>query len=260
MDFALNGIVNWLYTQVAALLSFVSTSFLTTMGCTLKTFDTYFPFAKDAYTVIQGFAFGLLLLIFLFQVFKNYLGPMTDAENPVFLLIKTCIFMVPVLAAKNLYEWMLDIVGTPYNALMGMGTDVNTVGSALQWKSIGDSITNSAGGGIIGMIIALIILIVIGWNFFKLVLEAAERYIIIGVLAYLAPLPVCTGASKATKKAEIICSTNDGFEIARRDLEMHGPGQYIGTKQSGQNKRIMLSIAYPELFRDMCSAWVKTRK
>jgi ATP-dependent DNA helicase RecG len=27
--------------------------------------------------------------------------------------------------------------------------------------------------------------------------------------------------------------TNDGFEIARRDLELRGPGDYFGTKQSG---------------------------
>jgi ATP-dependent DNA helicase RecG len=27
--------------------------------------------------------------------------------------------------------------------------------------------------------------------------------------------------------------TNDGFEIARRDLELRGPGDFFGTKQSG---------------------------
>jgi ATP-dependent DNA helicase RecG len=27
--------------------------------------------------------------------------------------------------------------------------------------------------------------------------------------------------------------TNDGFEIARRDLEMRGPGEMLGTRQTG---------------------------
>jgi ATP-dependent DNA helicase RecG len=28
--------------------------------------------------------------------------------------------------------------------------------------------------------------------------------------------------------------TNDGFEIARRDLEIRGPGEFLGARQSGQ--------------------------
>ena len=27
--------------------------------------------------------------------------------------------------------------------------------------------------------------------------------------------------------------TNDGFEIARRDLEIRGPGEFLGARQSG---------------------------
>lgn len=198
MDYALNGVVKWLYQTWAALLNFISTSFLTTMGTSLKTFDTYFPFANTAFTVIQGFAFGLLLLIMVFQIFKNYLGPMTDAENPMFLLIKTCLFMVPLLASKAIYEWLLGIVGTPYSAIMNMGTPTTTA-AQFKWSNIGNDIAGMVtGSATIGLLVSLVILFVLGWNFLKLVLEAAERYVIIGVLAYLAPLPFCTGASKAT--------------------------------------------------------------
>ena len=28
--------------------------------------------------------------------------------------------------------------------------------------------------------------------------------------------------------------TNDGFEIARRDLEIRGPGEVLGTRQTGE--------------------------
>lgn len=62
--------------------------------------------------------------------------------------------------------------------------------------------------------------------------------------------------TKDDVRADVLCSTADGFEIARRDLELRGPGQYVGTKQSGQNKRIMLSMAYPELFRNVCG-WME---
>jgi ATP-dependent DNA helicase RecG len=30
-----------------------------------------------------------------------------------------------------------------------------------------------------------------------------------------------------------MAETNDGFEIARRDLEIRGPGEFLGARQSG---------------------------
>lgn len=49
-------------------------------------------------------------------------------------------------------------------------------------------------------------------------------------------------------KIQIMCSTTDGFEIAKKDLEIRGPGDFIGIKQSGQNKYVMLMLAYPDLY------------
>jgi ATP-dependent DNA helicase RecG len=37
----------------------------------------------------------------------------------------------------------------------------------------------------------------------------------------------------AKERMRIMTETNDGFEIARRDLELRGPGDFFGTKQSG---------------------------
>ncbi len=48
------------------------------------------------------------------------------------------------------------------------------------------------------------------------------------VLLYAAPL---SDTAKARLKAML--ETNDGFEIARRDLEIRGPGEFLGARQSG---------------------------
>ncbi|WP_371816996.1 hypothetical protein [Rhodoferax sp. AJA081-3] len=31
-----------------------------------------------------------------------------------------------------------------------------------------------------------------------------------------------------------MAETNDGFEIARRDLDIRGPGEFLGARQSGK--------------------------
>lgn len=50
-------------------------------------------------------------------------------------------------------------------------------------------------------------------------------------------------------KADILCSTNDGFEIAKQDLLLRGTGDFLGTDQTGNNKDVMLMIAEPELYQ-----------
>lgn len=61
----------------------------------------------------------------------------------------------------------------------------------------------------------------------------------------------------ARERLKILCATNDGFKVAEKDLEIRGPGDIEGTKQSGLlnfklasivNDRVMLEIAKNEAF------------
>ncbi len=55
---------------------------------------------------------------------------------------------------------------------------------------------------------------------------AAQSYC---VVIYHAPL-----SENARARLSILRETNDGFEISRRDLEMRGPGEVLGTRQTGE--------------------------
>ncbi len=48
------------------------------------------------------------------------------------------------------------------------------------------------------------------------------------ILMYQAPL-----SSTATERLDILRQTNDGFKIANKDLELRGPGEILGTQQTG---------------------------
>ena len=44
----------------------------------------------------------------------------------------------------------------------------------------------------------------------------------------------CFLFAEPSDKLQVFCSTNDGFVIAQKDLELRGPGDLIGTRQSGE--------------------------
>ncbi len=60
------------------------------------------------------------------------------------------------------------------------------------------------------------------------------------VLLYRGPL-----SEQAHKRLAILRASNDGFEIARRDLELRGPGEVLGTRQTGD-----LQLRVADLMRD----------
>ena len=56
-----------------------------------------------------------------------------------------------------------------------------------------------------------------------------------------------------TNKEEVerliaMTETTDGFKIAEKDLLLRGMGDFIGTKQTGENKAVMLMLAQPDLY------------
>ncbi len=44
----------------------------------------------------------------------------------------------------------------------------------------------------------------------------------------------CFLLSSSGRKLRVLCETNDGFAVAQKDLEIRGPGDLMGTRQSGE--------------------------
>jgi len=49
----------------------------------------------------------------------------------------------------------------------------------------------------------------------------------------------------AKERLAVLRATNDGFEVARRDLELRGPGELLGTRQTG-----LMQLKVADLMRD----------
>ena len=92
------------------------------------------------------------------------------------------------------------------------------------------------------------------------------------VLLYRGPL-----SPLARRRLEVIRESNDGFEIARRDLELRGPGELLGTRQTGlaqlrvadltrdadllprvQEAAELLIATYPDNIAALAARWIGT--
>jgi len=94
------------------------------------------------------------------------------------------------------------------------------------------------------------------------------------VLLYTGPLSMTARARLQTMR-----ETTDGFEIARRDLEIRGPGEFLGARQSGaamlrfadlQNDQWLIEPAreaaaalletYPDVVTQHLARWLGARE
>ena len=94
------------------------------------------------------------------------------------------------------------------------------------------------------------------------------------VLMYKAPL-----TKTATKRMAVLRNSNDGFVIAEKDLEIRGPGELLGTRQTGlamlkiadlvrdgyliadiQQKAYLLSRQHPECAQALIQRWLGNKE
>ena len=60
----------------------------------------------------------------------------------------------------------------------------------------------------------------------------------------------CFLCTEFPDKLKILCETSDGFEVAQKDLEQRGPGDLLGTRQSGEPGSQMLGLKNLELLNE----------
>ena len=191
----LDGIVEWIAEQVMYGLDLINSSVLGALGCDMTVFKRYFPAAETMYECFVALAIGLILLLWVWNLFKNFgLGIGFEAEDPVKLTLRAVLFILLAYHAEQIVDIALDIGGTPYNWIL---TSALPSLSFADFSSVLLTIVGVVSNGAVALI-ALILLLILAWNYLKLLCEAAERYILLGVLVFTAPVAFAMGASQST--------------------------------------------------------------
>lgn len=201
LDWIFEGIVTWVSSIASQLMDAVSRVFLDALGTDMDAMEGYFPFVTKAFEVMQYMAWAVLFLITVWQLFRVFGGPITEAENPWQLLLRSALFALLVGAARPIFTMALDIARAPYTALMEVSMEAEDFTFAGIEEALKNGLTTIVSTvTVVGPILILILLIALGWNYFKLLLECVERYIVVGVLCYTSPLAFAMGGSKATNQ------------------------------------------------------------
>ena len=201
LDWIFEGIATWVASVMTQIMDAISGVFIGALGTDMTAMEEYFPFAVSAYTIIQYTAWALLFLVAVWQIFRAFSGPLAETENPLAILARGAIFGFLIAYAKPIFSLALEIARAPYTALMDSTLDPGDFTFAGIEQALTNGLTTLVSvSTVVGLILLIILMIALAWNYFKLLLETVERYVLVGVLCYTSPLAYAMGASKATSR------------------------------------------------------------
>ena len=103
-------------------------------------------------------------------------------------------FILLAYFSDEIVNIVLTIGGTPYQWIMD--SDLPPLQFA-DFNSVMLTIIGVCANGAVALI-TLVLVMILAWNYLKLLFEAAERYVLLGVLVYTAPVAFSMGASQTT--------------------------------------------------------------
>ena len=180
------------------MMEIITEMFTELLSCNLNLFEELFSVVGALYkSVIVPLAIALLLLILTWQLFKSMFGKVgLSSEDPIELIFRSGACLLIIVGAKTVVNYVLTIAGTPYQWVVGTDIKVN---SFSEYVSSLEGVTAVLGiDSISTLLLTLIMQLVVAWNYFKMLFIVAERYVLLGVFSYTAPLAFATGGSRST--------------------------------------------------------------
>jgi len=194
--------VYWLIDVIVELLDVLVLGALSMLQVDLAFFMGLFPIAAQSHNGFRAIAFSLIVLFTLWGFIKVMATPNpNDADSPFQLIFRAVIFTFLAANSLLIINTILAYANTPYTWILGLGGDTTYMGFQNTFDIV-DSGVNSAFSGLasllIGPIIAVVFVIIVGWNMFKFTVTCVANYLTIGVLAITSPLAFAMGPLQST--------------------------------------------------------------
>lgn len=188
LELIFQGFAEWLYGMALECWEYFSSALLDIMSLDFAYLKAHIPIINDIMQVILAVGWALLLGNLVFQAAKSMLSGLGfEGEDPKLLFARTFVFAFLLLASPQICEMGLNITSTIMDLLQ--------VPTAVNVHLVDDSVFGSLTAAWLLVIIFDLILM---FKVLKLLLEIAERYVILSMLTITAPLAFATGGSRNT--------------------------------------------------------------
>lgn len=217
MQWVFDKFVGWILEKLSGCFDAISGALFTFFNMDRSTFDSFFSFFGSSgksmpcslFDAFRYLGYALCVLLVCVRLLQNFFALVTeDYEDPIKVAARAVASVVAVTVSARIVNIEFQFLNKPYSSIKSMmGKEQKTLGGMNKklWKNLADALTdgfNDAGAGdkVVMDIIIIGCLFAIFFGFLKLVLEVAERYVVICVSLYLSPLVFATVASKNTSK------------------------------------------------------------
>ena len=220
LNFVWESLLSWLQSTVISSLDVLDQSMLYAFSPRLITMDHYFPGLNDLWDLVVSVAFGMTLALCIFKLFQNsFLSISKSYESPFITILRTIFAFVVITTIPQLLKYIFEFADIVYWGVLDEGgiDDAFSAGAAASsvLKRVAEAISGSVADlaspdmlteifnitervSLAEFLVCTILTIAIVWNYFKLMLEIAERYVVLGIMYYTMPLAAVPLVSRET--------------------------------------------------------------
>ena len=190
LELIFQGFFEWVYGLVLECWNYFSTALLDIMSLDFAYIKTHVPVVEDIMQVLLAVGWALLLGNLVFQAIRSMASGLGfEGEDPKMLFARTFVFAFLLLASPQICEIGLDLT----SRVMALLEIPDVIDVHLVDNGLFGTLTAA-------WLLVIICDIIIMFKVLKLLLEVAERYVILAVLSITAPLAFSMGGSKSTSE------------------------------------------------------------
>ncbi len=188
LELLFRGFFEWIYGLIVDIWGFIAGGLLDIMGLDFAYIQSHIPIMDDMARVLMAAGWALLLGNLVFQALKSMAAGLGfEGEDPKLLFARTFVFAFLLLASPQICRIGLDLT----SSIMDLLSIPDATNVSLVDESVFGTLTAS-------WLMAIICSVIVMFKVLGLLIEIAERYVILAMLTLTAPLAFAMGGSKNT--------------------------------------------------------------
>lgn len=188
LELIFQGFLEWAYGLVLECWEYFSTALLDIMSMDFTYLKSHVPVMDDIMQVLMAVGWALLIGNLVFQALKSMASGLGfEGEDPKLLFTRTFVFSFLLLASPQICGIGLSLTAKIIDLLQ--------IPTAVHVTLVDESVFGHLAAS---WLLVILFGVIVMFKVFQLLLEIAERYVILAVLTMTAPLAFAMGGSKST--------------------------------------------------------------